>query len=103
MRLVLDCRRYDTPAVASQVRYELLLVQLMDWITGRVPVQQVYPSLMEMVSTYQPFAPLLLSLPKRQRNRTGWPAAAAGRFTVVVMNPLELPLQACRPASGLPK
>ena len=42
-----------------------------------------------------------VSLPILKRSTTLWPAAAAGRLTVVVTNPLELPVQAWRPASGL--
>jgi hypothetical protein len=53
-------------------------------------------------SMRQPCTATLLSLPIRQRSTMLWPAAAAGRLTVVVTNPLELPLQAWRPASGLP-
>jgi hypothetical protein len=49
----------------------------------------------------QPSLAMLVSLPMRNRSTTLWPAAEAGRLTVVVTNPLELPVQACRPASGL--
>jgi hypothetical protein len=51
----------------------------------------------------QPWFVMLMSLPIRNRNTTLWPTAAAGRLTVVVTNPLELPVQAWRPASGLLK
>jgi hypothetical protein len=53
-----------------------------------------------MLSMRQPSLEMLLSLPIRKRSTTLWLAAAAGRFTVVVTNPLELPVQAWRPASG---
>jgi hypothetical protein len=46
---------------------------------------------------------MLESLPIRNRSATVWPAAEAGRLTVVVTKPPELPVQACRPASGLLK
>src|SRR5205085_12334434 len=54
-------------------------------------------------SIRQPVRPTPLSLPHRHRSWTLCPAAAAGKFTSVVMNPLEAPLQACRPPSGFPK
>src|SRR5215471_9430485 len=57
----------------------------------------------ETVSTNQPVLVTLLSVPQRQRSWTGWPAAAAGRLTMVVMKPPELPLQPWRPPSGLLK
>jgi hypothetical protein len=53
------------------------------------------------LSIRQPGRPTELSLPIRQRRATVWPAAAGGRFTVVVTNPLELPLHASLPTSGL--
>ena len=55
----------------------------------------------ETVSTYHPGALMLSSDPQRQRNWMVWPEAAEGRLTTVVINPPELPLQACRPARGL--
>ena len=55
------------------------------------------------LSMRQPWFETLTSLPIRKRSTTLWPAAAAGRLTVVVTNPLELPVQACRPASGFAK
>src|SRR5450432_3313202 len=55
-----------------------------------------------MPSMRQPWIPTLVSLAMRQRSLTFCPAAAAGRFTVVVINPPELPLHAIRPAMGLP-
>jgi hypothetical protein len=54
-------------------------------------------------SIHQPPAETLSSLTIRQRSATLCPAAAAGSFTVVVTNPLELPPQACRPAITLPE
>jgi hypothetical protein len=55
-------------------------------------------------SMRQPCAPMLESLPSRQRRTTLCPAADAGRITVVVMKPLfELPVQARRPDSGFPR
>jgi hypothetical protein len=55
-----------------------------------------------MVSILQP-APLgpPLSVAQRQRKLTVWPAALAGKLTVVVTNPTEFPLQACRFVIGL--
>ena len=58
---------------------------------------------MLMESTRQPWTATLLSLPRRQRSTIFCPTAAAGRFTVVVMKPPELPVHAERPASGLPQ
>src|SRR6478735_8629874 len=55
------------------------------------------------LSILQPSTPVLVSLPMRQRRTTFCPAAAAGRVTVVVMKPAELPLHAGRPARGLLK
>jgi hypothetical protein len=55
------------------------------------------------LSMRQPSFAMLLSLPIRNRSTTLWPAEAAGRLTVVVTNPLELPVQAWRPASGFEK
>ena len=57
---------------------------------------------MEMLSIRQPGLEKLESLPIRQRSTMLWPATAAGRLTVVVTKPPELPLQAWRPAIGLP-
>jgi hypothetical protein len=53
------------------------------------------------LSIRQPWFETLMSLPIRNRSTTLWPEAEAGRLTVVVTNPLELPVQAWRPASGL--
>jgi hypothetical protein len=53
------------------------------------------------LSIRQPVRPTELSLPIRQRKTTLCPAAAGGRFTVVVTKPLEFPLHASRFASGL--
>jgi hypothetical protein len=59
---------------------------------------------MEMLSIRQPGFAMLESLPIRQRRTMLWPAVAAGRLTVVVTKPpAEMPLQAWRPAIGLPK
>jgi hypothetical protein len=56
-----------------------------------------------MLSIRQPLPATDESLPIRQRSTALWPAAAAGRLTVVVTKALPvLPLQACRPAIGLP-
>jgi hypothetical protein len=55
------------------------------------------------LSIRHPFRETLKSLPIRNRSTTLWPAAAAGRLTVVVTNPAELPVQAWRSASGLPQ
>jgi hypothetical protein len=55
------------------------------------------------LSILQPSTPVLVSLPMRQRSTTFCPAAAAGRFTVVVIKPAEFPLHAWRPARGLLK
>src|SRR3954463_7896474 len=52
------------------------------------------------LSTRQPVCETLESEPIRQRNCTGCPALPAGRFTSVVMNPLELPLQQARDGSS---
>lgn len=67
-----------------------------------LPVQQAYPSLTVTSSTYQPAAASDESLPNRQRNCTDCPAAAAGRFAVVVMQPPLLPDQAVRAPKGFP-
>src|SRR5437867_170077 len=56
-----------------------------------------------MPSIRQPWNPTLVSLAMRQRSLTFCPAAAAGRFTVAVIKPPELPLHAIRPAIGLLK
>ena len=53
------------------------------------------------LSILQPVLETVRSLAMRQRRTTVCPLAAAGRFTRVFMNPLELPVQACRPAIGL--
>src|SRR5205814_3627181 len=53
-----------------------------------------------VVSTRQPSLAPLLSLAIRQR-RTALPSSG-GSLTTVVINPPELPLQAGRPAMGLP-
>lgn len=42
-----------------------------------------------IVSSLQPVPPLLLSVAIRHRRTMFWPAAAAGRLSVVLMNPPE--------------
>lgn len=46
-------------------------------------------SMILIVSMRQPAAELLLSLASRHRSTMFWPAAAEGKSTVVVINPLE--------------
>src|SRR6476469_3178271 len=53
------------------------------------------------LSTLQPTPAVLLSLPMRQRSTMFCPAAADGRFTVVVIKPADTPPHAERPPSGL--
>src|SRR6478735_1014444 len=53
------------------------------------------------LSTLQPTPAVLLSLPMRQRSTMFCPAAADGRFTVVVIKPADVPPHAERPPSGL--
>jgi hypothetical protein len=53
-----------------------------------------------MLSTLQPWPTPLLSLPMRQRRTIFCPAAADGRFTVVVIKPADVLPHAERPASG---
>src|ERR1041384_4580354 len=60
-------------------------------------------SLMVIVSISQPVLPELLSLPNRHLSWIFCPAALAGRFAAVVMNPKEFPLQALRPPMGFPQ
>src|SRR5918992_1567204 len=57
----------------------------------------------DTVSTRQPAPTGVVeeSVPSRHLNCTLWPSALAGRLTTVVVKPLELPVQTCRPASGL--
>jgi len=71
--------------------------------TGTLQVAHWNPSVILTVSTLQPTADTLLSDPMRNRMTTFCPAAAAGRLIPVVTNPLELPLNAWRPAIGLAK
>src|ERR1700722_13620373 len=59
-------------------------------------VQQLPPSLITTPSMNQPLPPPLASVTQRQRSCTFWPAAAAGRSTVVVIQPPELPDHAAR-------
>ena len=63
---------------------------------GTPPLQKIWT-----LSILQPWFEMLVSLAMRQRRTVGCPLAAAGRFATVVMKPLELPLQAARPAIGL--
>ena len=53
-----------------------------------------------IVSTRQPSFEPVVSLAIRQRSFMG---NTIGRLTTVVTKPSELPLQACRPAIGLPR
>jgi hypothetical protein len=62
----------------------------------------VLHQLMLMLSTRQPSPEPLVSLAIRQRNLAPV-VTRKGRFTTVVMKPFELPLQAARPAIGLPR
>lgn len=55
------------------------------------------------LSIRQPSLDVLSSLAMRQRKITVCPLADAGRFTIVLIKPPELPLHAIRPAIGLPK
>ena len=50
----------------------------------------------------QPASEMLLSLAMRQRNLNVRIPTEAGKFTVVVIKPFELPVHAIRPAMGLP-
>src|SRR4051812_18327145 len=52
------------------------------------------------LSILQPTPAVLLSLPMRQRSTRFCPAAADGRFTVVVIKPADTPPHAARPPSG---
>jgi len=54
-----------------------------------------------IVSTRQPWLEPLVSLAIRQRNLTS--KLDRSTFTTLVTKPAELPLQACRPAIGLPR
>jgi hypothetical protein len=54
-----------------------------------------------MLSTLQPEPAVLVSLPMRQRNTIFCPAAAGGKFTVVVIKPADVFPHAERPARGL--
>lgn len=55
--------------------------------------------MMATESMRQPSPETLLSLPVLQRSLHG----PGGRFTVVAINPPELPVHAWRPASGFPQ
>jgi hypothetical protein len=66
------------------------------------PPPQFEPDI-EIVSMNQPTPLTLESLPRRHLKTMFCPLAEAGRLTVVVMNPPEFPVQAWRPAMGLPK
>ena len=57
----------------------------------------------EKLSTLQPTAATLLSDPMRNLSLQGRPAAPAGKFAVLVINPPVDPVQAFRLARGLPK
>ena len=54
-------------------------------------------------SIHAPVPATLESVALLNLNITTWPLAEAGRFTVVVTNPPELPVHAWRPPIGLPK
>src|SRR5205807_1023260 len=69
---------------------------------GGAACEQQMAAVIVTVSTYHPPAETLVSEPQRQRNWTDCPAAAAGRFTTVVIKPPELALHACLPPSGFP-
>src|SRR6266404_3431633 len=58
-------------------------------------------SIIATESIRQPCPAMLLSLPIRHRSIIVVPAW--GRFTPVLINSPELPVQACRPANGLPQ
>src|SRR5438105_7026872 len=62
---------------------------------GAPPLQKSWT-----VSILQPEFERLMSLAIRQRKTVVCPLAEAGRFTVVVRKPPELPLHAIRPAMG---
>src|SRR5881396_3164439 len=70
---------------------------------GRETVSGGGQSRTTMPSMRQPWNATLVSLAIRQRSLMFCPAALAGRFTVVVIKPPELPLHAIRPAIGLLK
>src|SRR6187455_317749 len=79
-----------------------LTVILAGQVTTQEPTPQFEP--LTVTSSIQaPAALTLLSVARRHLITTFCPFAAAGKLTVVVINPPELPLQACRPAIGLPK
>ena len=63
---------------------------------GAPPLQKSWT-----LSTLQPVFERLMSLAIRQRKTVVCPLAEAGRFTVVVMKPPDVPLHAIRPAMGL--
>src|SRR3954462_6315760 len=96
MRFVADCIRYMRLELDTQVTRTTLSDLVSDWMKGATAWQQAGPSTTEIVSTYQPVAPIILSLQKRHRSLIVLPAAVGGRLTVVEMNPLELPVQAGR-------
>ena len=56
-----------------------------------------------ILSILAPVPETLLSVARRNLKTTFCPFADAGRLTVVVTNPPELPVHAWRPAIGLPK
>ena len=69
--------------------------------TGGVISPQQDRAVTDIVSTYQPLEPTLLSEAQRQRSWTVCPEADGGSNNDVVMKPPEFPLQQRRPASGL--
>jgi hypothetical protein len=62
--------------------------------------EQSWQPLIMTLSMNCPEPDTLVSVAVRHRNLMLCPFAEAGKFTVVVMNPPELPLQACRPPIG---
>ena len=57
-------------------------------------LQHAKPLVTRTVSMFWPLPLTLQSDARRKRNLIFWPAATAGRLTVVVIKPPELPLQA---------
>src|SRR6266542_6607417 len=66
-----------------------------------VGVPEKWHQTMLLVSTRQPSLEPALSLAIRQRSTAF--RSSGGRFTTVVIKPLEFPLHAGRPAIGLPR
>ncbi len=87
--------------MAAAAREACAGARLLDGPTDDKAIMATLLEEMLMVSMRQPVPEPPLSVPQRQRNWMVWPPAANGRLTAVVIYPLELPLQAYRPASGL--